>query len=67
MNDYDEDNKIFFQELDALIERIKSGKLSKLDFKRIPYLLELSMYLQEGREDKLEELALRMEKDFGCQ
>ena len=66
MSDYDEETRYFFQELDALIERIKSGKLNKLDFKRIPYLLELSMCLQEGREDKVEEVALRMEKDFGC-
>ena len=67
MSDYNEENKIFFQELDALKERIKSGKLSKLDFKRMPYLLELYMYIKEGREDKLEELGLRIEKDFECQ
>ena len=67
MSDYDKDNEIFFQELDALKERIKSGKLSKLDFKRMPYLLELYMYIKEGREDKLEELGLRIEKDFECQ
>ena len=67
MSDYNEDNEIFFQELDAFKERIKSGNLSKLDFKRMAYLVELYMYIKEGREDKLEELELRMKKDFGCQ
>ena len=55
-------NKIFLQELDALIERWKSGTVNELDCKRTAYLVELNKYLKEGREDKLKELKLRIEK-----
>ena len=66
MSDYDEETRFILQEIDALIERLKSGKLSKLDCKRIAWSVKIMNYLKEGKEDKLEELKPMIEKDFEC-
>ena len=64
MRDYNkEENEKLLQEMDALIERLRSGTANGLNRKRTTYLVQMYKYIKEGREDKLEEVYKTIEKE----